>query len=163
MSCTLKSTAGSLSVYPGLLYTGPSPVVSTEASPASPSSSFFSVLLLFPVAVPKPHEPRKVRNASPCFLTHFLLRPESILLAASAVVPHLPGEKNIHPRRREGRARLEQRPFWHLLSHSGPRFASGSLRCPLVLLQHALQSSFSMFEQRAGALKTSMSLCTQRT
>ncbi len=38
---TLKSLTGSVAVYSGVLHTGPSPVVSTEASPASPPSSFY--------------------------------------------------------------------------------------------------------------------------
>lgn len=35
-------------MYPGWLHTGPSPVVSTEASPASPPSSFYPLCIFYP-------------------------------------------------------------------------------------------------------------------
>lgn len=119
-----KTTTGSIGVYSGVLHTGPSPVVSTKASTASPPSSFYPFCIFCPSAifsVVSRHFTISARLTTTFpLLIPIFLRAEIVSVAVSAVVPHQPGEKNIHPRRRGGRVRKQQRPFWHLLYQCYP-------------------------------------------
>lgn len=142
---TLKTPAGSRTVYPGSLHTGPSPVVSTEASPASPPSSFYPLCIFYPSVhffrlSPSP-APRSLGRAHDAFFLSFPTRffpTEQKALRGAASCRISRGEKNIHPRRQGGgRVRIQQRPFWHLTITTAPAET-------LLLLLFIFLVSFSM-------------------